>query len=96
LEKLINDINLWLVPINKNSDKPYLVKPDKALLSDLKEYCNTYDMDGIDRVMIDLEFCEYENDGDLIKWLRDKVDALDVHAVVARIDEYLTNPGEGI
>jgi hypothetical protein len=46
-------------------------------------------MDGIDNAMESLEKYDYDNDADLIKWLRSKADALDVPSIVSRLDKYL-------
>ncbi len=57
-----------------DSNKPYAYKPDPSLLEELREACRAYDMDGVDKVMGQLEAFRYEHGEELISWLREKVD----------------------
>jgi HPt (histidine-containing phosphotransfer) domain-containing protein len=89
LQQLVADIKTWLDEFDIGVVKPKLPIPDKGLLRDLISCCASYDMDGIDAIMNDLEAANYDEDEDLVKWLREKVDALDVPGVIARLNDYL-------
>jgi CheY-like chemotaxis protein len=55
------------------ADKPTAAEPDPALLAELREACRSFDMDGVDTIMERLEDFRYERGGELVAWLRDRV-----------------------
>jgi hypothetical protein len=46
-------------------------------------------MDGIEEVMSTLESSDYEEDGDLVKWIREKIDISKMSEVANRLGETL-------
>jgi len=49
-------------------------KPDKALLTKLRDACENYDIDEIDAVMAEIENYKYKSDDGLAALLRENVD----------------------
>jgi HPt (histidine-containing phosphotransfer) domain-containing protein len=85
--KLIDSINAWLENYDKNNEKPILDTPNIDVLKELRHSCEAYDMSGIDSVMDILESSNYKNGGDLVVWLREKIDMMEVEEVVARLSK---------
>jgi HPt (histidine-containing phosphotransfer) domain-containing protein len=73
-EVIVANIKDWLDKNDIQEEKPRLKAPDRELLAKLKESCESYDMDGIDAAMKELESNDYDEDADLVTWIRDKID----------------------
>jgi signal transduction histidine kinase/FixJ family two-component response regulator/HPt (histidine-containing phosphotransfer) domain-containing protein len=56
-------------------------EPDAAVLDRLREACERYDMDGVDRAMDELESFSYARRSDLVVWLRERVDMMELRQV---------------
>ncbi|MDR1136664.1 MAG: response regulator [Clostridiales Family XIII bacterium] len=65
--------------------KPVKDAPDAGLLRKLADCCGDYDMDGVDEAMAELESYDYQNQGDLVEWLRGMVDAMEFVEVQKRL-----------
>ncbi len=59
--------------------------PTGSFLVKLREGCEKYDMDSIDEVMKELESSDYDEDADLIKWIREKIDVSKIGEVSQRL-----------
>jgi signal transduction histidine kinase/CheY-like chemotaxis protein len=70
-EELLDALSAALGPSEEG--KPVKEAPDQALLARLTQHCAEYDMDGIDAVMSELDGFKYENETDLVAWLREKI-----------------------
>jgi CheY-like chemotaxis protein len=90
-EAVVENIKAWLKE-NDTSVKPVHKAPDRGLLAKLRESCDTYDMDGIDQAMAELEKADYEEGGELIAWLRKKIDISKIGEIKERLNGY----GEGL
>ncbi len=55
------------------AERPVAAAPAPALLRELREACARFDMSGADALMERLEAYRYETGGDLITWLRAKI-----------------------
>jgi CheY-like chemotaxis protein len=88
VENLVNCLQAWLLELDAGLPKPRLYSPDRSVLNRLRQSCENYDMDGIDRAMHELENAGYDTDGSLITWLREKIDVLDFSEAAARLAEY--------
>ena len=73
VSELIADIEDALVKHGTES-KPVRDKPDRELLSRLRQACESYDIDEIDAVMSEIEGCEYKSDDGFTARLRENVD----------------------
>jgi hypothetical protein len=47
--------------------------------------CRTFDIDGVDRAMEELESCEYETGADMVAWLREKADGMGFKEIAGRL-----------
>jgi len=86
-EVLVANIKEWLDKNVVQKTKPRVKAPDKDLLIRLRKNCESYDMDGIEDIMSELEKNEYDENGDLIKWIREKVDISKMNEVIKRLEE---------
>ncbi len=75
-EALIHYIHGALSEINTAADKPTAPAPAPALLRELRDACKAYDMDGADAAIEKLEAFRYENGGELVAWLRGKINEM--------------------
>jgi len=84
--KLLSEINEVLLLAHKNSPKkPKMYRPDEKALLKLLKACMSYDMDGADRAMAEIESYEYEQDDGLAVWLREKVEQMNFPQIVEKL-----------
>jgi signal transduction histidine kinase/CheY-like chemotaxis protein/HPt (histidine-containing phosphotransfer) domain-containing protein len=88
-EIIVSNVKEWLDKNDVQDAKPRLKAPNKELLAKLRESCESYDIDGIEQVMSELEKADYEEDADLVKWIREKVDISKMGEVAQRLDKML-------
>jgi signal transduction histidine kinase/AmiR/NasT family two-component response regulator/HPt (histidine-containing phosphotransfer) domain-containing protein len=88
-EIIVANVKKWLDKNDVHEIKPKLKAPDRELLEKLREYCESYDIDGIDEIMSDLERNDYEEDTDLITWLREKINISKMGDAAKRLEEEL-------
>jgi len=73
-ENIVANVKAWLEQHDAASEKkPRLKTPDRELLARLRRSCESYDIDGIDKAMSELESADYEEGADLVEWLRKKI-----------------------
>jgi len=88
-EIIVANVKAWLQQYDAKSEKkPRLKAPDRELLARLRQSCENYDMDGIDKVMAELEKADYDEDADLIPWLREKVETSEFDEAAERLKKY--------
>ncbi len=73
---LLDDIDAALDSLESAHDRPPAQAPDPALLKELREACAAFEMDRVDSLMERLEAFRYETGGELVTWLREKVDGM--------------------
>jgi CheY-like chemotaxis protein/HPt (histidine-containing phosphotransfer) domain-containing protein len=83
LEELLDEISRALTKIDALSApvKPFAASPDRALLTGLVEACSAFNMDRVDKIMEKLESFQYESGGEMIRWLREKVDDMEFEEI---------------
>ena len=86
-EKLVGDLEELLRSMKLESKKPKKDKPDPEALKRLLAASGTYNMDGADAAMDEIEKYEYTSDNGLVSWLRENVD----QANFSQIKEKLNN-----
>ncbi|MDR1921737.1 MAG: response regulator [Candidatus Adiutrix sp.] len=86
-EELIAGLAARLENLDAENQKPGRAAPDADVLDRLREACANYDMDGVDRAMVELERYAYEDRADLAAWLRERVDVMDFKEILARLSE---------
>jgi CheY-like chemotaxis protein len=94
-EKLVADaaavtanVKAWIDGYDAVNAKPRLKAPDRALLVKLRQSCESYNMSGIDEAMEELEKSDYEEDADLITWIREKLDISEMDEISERLAKY--------
>ncbi|MGL5437412.1 MAG: ATP-binding protein [Lachnospiraceae bacterium] len=65
------------------------VAPDQNVLRQLEKYCHSYDIQGMEQALVELEEYQYENDGDLIPRLRTGIEELEYDEVLIQLNDYL-------
>jgi len=88
-EVIVGNIKAWLEQNDVHDAKPRLKAPDREFLAQLRESCENYDIDEIEKIMSKLESADYEEGADLIKWIREKIDISKMGEVAKRLNEEL-------
>jgi len=88
---VVANVTAWLQNYDSQNAKPRRKAPDPELLAKLKEYCDNYDMSGIDEAIEELVKNDYEEGGDLVAWLKEKIDVSEIGEASARLAEVLND-----
>jgi signal transduction histidine kinase/DNA-binding NarL/FixJ family response regulator/HPt (histidine-containing phosphotransfer) domain-containing protein len=83
VETLIRDIRAKL---SENDDaqrdkKDMVEKPDEKLINSLVQACQSYDMDGIDQIIAELDKYSYQSDPNLVQWLKEKAETMEFDTI---------------
>jgi signal transduction histidine kinase len=62
--------------------------PEAPLLTRMRERAVHYDHSGMEEVMEELERFEYESGGELIEWLRERVESLEYDEIAERLESF--------
>ncbi|MDR1935791.1 MAG: response regulator [Candidatus Accumulibacter sp.] len=84
-ERLIAGLSAMLGKLDAENRKPGKDAPDAGVLDRLREACANYDMDGVDKAMVELESYTYEHRPELVVWLRERVDMMDFRQILDRL-----------
>jgi len=84
-EKLITDIDLMLEKFDADNKKPVKEKPDRDTLVRLHLACLNYDMNGVDTALEELESNDYEFDGELVVWLRENAELMNLDEICKKL-----------
>ncbi len=87
-EVIVANITAWLKDYDSMNAKPRKKAPDRELLAKLRQYCKSYDMSGIDEVMEELDKTDYEEDAELIAWIKEKIVISEIGEVAERLAQY--------
>ena len=68
----------------KRGAKPEKAAPDPGVVARLREACRTYDMDGVDSAISELEAYRYKGDPRLTDWLKDRAEVMDFKGILDR------------
>ena len=85
-EVIVANVKAWLDKNDVHDAKPRKKSPDKELLAKLRESCENYDIDGVDKAMTELESADYEENADLIVWIREKINISKMGEVAKRLN----------
>jgi signal transduction histidine kinase/CheY-like chemotaxis protein/HAMP domain-containing protein len=88
LDSLVSAIKNWLATQDEQVIKPRLPAPNRALLARLRQSCENYDMDGIDKAMDELDSASYDSDAELIAWLKEKAANFCYIEIAEQLAEY--------
>ena len=86
-EVVLANVQEWLEKNDIHETKPRMKAPDRELLAKLRENCESYDMDGVEEVIAKLESFDYDEEDDLVKWLREMIDISKLGEVAKRLAE---------
>ena len=81
MTRLLDSIDSALSAYSAQDSKPVAAAPDPALLRELREACDEYDVRRIDRIMSLLESFEYENGSELVAWLHKQVEDMNFREI---------------
>ncbi|MDR1243395.1 MAG: response regulator, partial [Deltaproteobacteria bacterium] len=84
LERLLADLSALLAQ-GGQEEKPLKEAPDAETLARLKAACAAYDMDGVDAALVELEACRYRNRQELVVWLREQAQAMELARMAAAL-----------
>jgi CheY-like chemotaxis protein/anti-sigma regulatory factor (Ser/Thr protein kinase) len=87
-EVIVANITAWLKDYDSRNAKPRQKAPDRKLLAKLKQCCENYDMSGIDEVMEELDKTDFEEDAELIAWIKEKIVISEIGEVAERLAQY--------
>jgi CheY-like chemotaxis protein len=85
-EIIVTNVKEWLD--QNNTGKPRQKAPDRELLAQLRQCCESYNMSGIDKVMLDLDKFDYDEDAELIEWIREQIIISEINEVAQRLAQY--------
>jgi signal transduction histidine kinase/CheY-like chemotaxis protein len=84
-EKFIADLSGLLETLEQSVQKPCRQAPDSAILTQIAEAAETYDMGELDTMMEKLEQYTYEEEADLVTWLREQINMSEFDAITERL-----------
>jgi CheY-like chemotaxis protein len=82
---LISNVEEMLEAASNDGAKPKMGAPDHDLLLKLLAACNEYNIAVVDDVMAEIEKFQYESDGELVAWLRKRVDLMNYSHIVEKL-----------
>jgi CheY-like chemotaxis protein len=85
VRRLVGDLEALITAIDLQNPKPKKIKPSPEVLTKLLAACKMYDMDSGDEAMDELEEFSYEEDSELVEWLRDKFDMTRFDEIAERL-----------
>ncbi len=88
-EIVVNNIKEWLAGYDLHNKKPLLKKPDRKILARLRQCCDNFDMAGIDKAMTELESFNYEEDAEMVAWLREKINISEITEAAMQLAKIL-------
>jgi CheY-like chemotaxis protein len=87
-EKILGRLKeLFTLLTNQAGAKPRRQKPDPVLLEKLTEAARRYNVRAMDEILEELESYEYEQEGELVHWLREQVDNLEYEEIYKKLEE---------
>lgn len=87
---LLSRIDAFLAPFQSSKQKGHMASPDRVLLGRLLDACARYDMDDIDTIVAELDAFTYDEDGELVAWLREMSDEMNYEEMAERLNMVLT------
>jgi HPt (histidine-containing phosphotransfer) domain-containing protein len=60
-----------------SGSKAVMERPDPALIDSLLKACDSYDMDGIDTAIAELDKHSYQSDPNLVQWIRERAETME-------------------
>ena len=89
VQTLLDSLSALLREISAANPNPQKAEPAADMLAALRQACQSFDIDEVDRAMKELESYEYESRGDLVEWLRANVNAMGFKQIAERLAQEL-------
>jgi signal transduction histidine kinase/FixJ family two-component response regulator/HPt (histidine-containing phosphotransfer) domain-containing protein len=83
--EFIADLSGLLETLEQNVQKPRRPAPDSAILTQIVEAAETYDMGELDAMMEKLEQYTYQEEADLVTWLKEQISMSEFDAITERL-----------
>ncbi|MDR2943399.1 MAG: transporter substrate-binding domain-containing protein [Treponema sp.] len=87
-EIIVTNIRIWLNQYDTTHLKPRLKAPNRDVLARLRQSCEKFDMSNIDKTMAELESYDYEEGGDLVKWLKERIEISEITEAAMRLAQF--------
>jgi HPt (histidine-containing phosphotransfer) domain-containing protein len=87
-ENVIANIKMWFEQYDLKHEKIRLESPNREVIAMLRQSCENYDMNGIDKAMAELESASYVSGSDFVTWLREKINVSEISEVAERLMKY--------
>ncbi|MDR0671097.1 MAG: Hpt domain-containing protein, partial [Oscillospiraceae bacterium] len=87
-EQLIAALSALLETVDAGTQKIKKEAPDTDTLHRLRDACTSFDMDGVDTAMEELDGYEYETQSDLVTWLKERVALMEFQQIQERLSTY--------
>ena len=89
---VIANIEAWLKQYDASMEKkPVRKAPDRELLKQLWQSCKKYDIRGADKILSVLESSDYEQDADLVSWVRNQIEMSNFTEAAQKLEEALSS-----
>jgi signal transduction histidine kinase/DNA-binding response OmpR family regulator len=88
-EIVVKNVKEWLAGYELRNKKPLLKTPDRKILARLRVCCENFDMAGIDKAMTELESYNYEENAEMIAWLREKINISEISEAAMQLAKIL-------
>jgi CheY-like chemotaxis protein len=85
VQQLVDGLTEMLEKEVSPPSKPSLECPDRETLMQLLGAAEVFDIDGVDEAMLELESYEYEQNGELVDWLREQISIMGFKKIVERL-----------
>jgi hypothetical protein len=87
-EALIEDLrNLLAASESQRAEKRRLPAPDRTLMAEMLEAVRHFSTSDMEKIQEKLEMYEYDTGGDLVAWLRERLDNLEYDAISRRLKD---------
>jgi signal transduction histidine kinase/FixJ family two-component response regulator/HPt (histidine-containing phosphotransfer) domain-containing protein len=86
IQTLLNDFK----PKDSHGDKELRASPDRETLKSILDNCALFKTSQIKKEIKKLERFNYENDGELVEWLKDQADNLEYESIRERLFSFLS------
>jgi signal transduction histidine kinase/CheY-like chemotaxis protein/HPt (histidine-containing phosphotransfer) domain-containing protein len=93
LEKLLSCAEEFLTKASPVRERR--ASPDEALLEKMRAAAKFFKISEMEEILADLERCEYESGGEIVRWIREQTDNLEYEAIADRLERYESDPARG-
>jgi signal transduction histidine kinase/CheY-like chemotaxis protein len=84
-EQFIGCLHGFLDILEGKLQRPHKAAPDSMLLTQIAEAAESYDMGGLDSLMEELEQYTYEEEAELVAWLKEQISMSEFEAITERL-----------